>query len=88
MSPKQETKSKNWLAELPIPLGLDPLLELMKRQRIPLTLNNYLRLAYPEGVPESAEVMELVPQELRPGFSKAKDKKSEDLSVPKNLRSA
>lgn len=84
MSPKQETKSRNWLAALPIPLGLDPLLELMKRQQIPLTLNNYLKLAYPEGVPESAEVMELVPQELRPGFSKEKAKKSEAPSAPKS----
>ena len=67
MQMEQDSKSPNWLAGSSIPLGFDPLLELMRQQQIPLTRENYLRLAYPEGVPDPwpAELEETLPPEIR-----------------------
>lgn len=51
-----------------IPLtGSDPLLELMKAQGTPLTRQNYLALAYPQGAPDPlpAELELGLPPELQ-----------------------
>jgi len=67
MSKNSEDKSLHWFKASGTQHGSDPLLELMKQQQIPLTRQNYLALAYPEGVPEPwpAELEETLPQEIR-----------------------
>lgn len=45
MQPKPEKKSPAWLEGYKIPPGYDSLLEKMKRESIPLTRENYLKLA-------------------------------------------
>ena len=44
-----------------------PVLERMKERGMPLTLENYLRLAYPEGAPDpmSGEELAMIPPEVR-----------------------
>jgi hypothetical protein len=46
----------------------------MKQRGIPLTRQNYLALAFPDGLPKGLmdyELEELIPEEIRLGFSKA-----------------
>ena len=47
-------------------IGKDPLVEAMEYHKIPVTRDNYLEMAYPDGVPEmTAELEEQLPKELR-----------------------
>ena len=49
-----------------ISAGQDPILEALKTLGLPVTRENYLELAYPDGVPEdSAELEASLPEELR-----------------------
>ena len=51
MSTKPANKSLDWLVGSDSQPGLDPLLAAMQQRGIPLTRDNYLKIAYPEGVP-------------------------------------
>lgn len=66
MSKKQEKKSLDWLVASPTLLGSDPLVAVMKQRGIPLTRENWLKLAYPEGAPDPmpAEALAEIPPEL------------------------
>lgn len=59
MPDPQESKSGIWWEALQTPPGSDPLLEKMKQRGIPPTLENYLTLAYPDGVPDPVPPEEL-----------------------------
>lgn len=63
---KQGKQSVSWLAVSKTQAGSDPLMEQMKRQRIPLTAMNYVQQGQPDRKPGplTAEEMELVPREL------------------------
>jgi len=39
-----------------------PLLRLMEEWKIPLTMENYLALEYPEGIPDEVPELDLPPQ--------------------------
>jgi hypothetical protein len=67
MSTKRPTKSPDWLMESKTPPGSNPLLEAMKQRGIPLTKEAYLKMAYPEGVPDPLppEVEADLPDSLR-----------------------
>ena len=62
-----ETKSKSSPEASTLLIGMDPLLEHMKAQGIPLTREKYLELAYPLGAPEPlpAELEQALPLELQ-----------------------
>ena len=61
---KQEKKSLEWFRGSKTQLGLDPLLETMKQRQIPLTKENYLKLAYPAEMKISPEQLQEVPKIL------------------------
>jgi hypothetical protein len=65
----QERKFSSIQAETGTQTGGDPLVDWMRRHRIPLTRERYLGLAYPTGLPEpwSAELEEQLPPEIRAG---------------------
>ena len=67
MAKVQENKSLSWFQESKIPPGQDPLLEAMKAQRIPLTRQNYLELAYPDENPDEfpAELESELPEQFQ-----------------------
>ena len=69
MMPEQEKKYDGWLAASPHPLGPneDATLVWMKEQSVPLTRENYLELAYPDGLPDpwTAELEATLPPEIR-----------------------
>ena len=52
-----------------IEVGQDPIFEALRKLNLPITRQNYLELAYPDGVPEeSAELETTFPEELREDF--------------------
>ena len=57
-------KSSEQLVELTPPSGSAPdfVLDLLKDAGLPLTRENYLGLAYPDGVPEGLDEMSLPPE--------------------------
>ncbi len=48
----QDLSPKMPLNESPNPVGSDPVLESLMDRNVPPTLENYLALAYPDGVPD------------------------------------
>ena len=64
-----DNKSSKPPAESDRPLGIDsddPLVQMMLEDGIPVTRENYLRLAYPTGIPEwSAELEDELPEFLQ-----------------------
>jgi hypothetical protein len=67
MKTKLEQKPSAWPKGLPLRSGPDPLLDVLKSRKRPLTPRNYLALSHPEGVPHPipSEMMEEVPAELK-----------------------
>ena len=63
MQNKPEKKSLSWLAASSTQLGQDPVLEKMKQAKIPLSQENYLSLAFPDGNPTPEELVDL-PEEV------------------------
>lgn len=56
MTPRGTNKSES----------VDPILESMKKYNIPVTRDEYLNTAYPDGVPEmTAELEAMLPEEIQ-----------------------
>ena len=43
----------------------DPIFESMKKYKMPMTRESYLDLAYPEGMPNNAELESMLPKQFQ-----------------------